>query len=294
MKPEPAPLDLHRIPDATVTTTVCLCFVGDDGESAIIWHIDDDVAVTPDTVRAASAALQRADAVLITFELPTSAVREAIGVSHSGGARVIVQPAPMLANPGCATSLPWDQVDVLVPNEAEARALLGDGQADRAVADGLASALAARLDVSTVVVTLGEAGCVAYEAGVTRRYPAPKAETVDTTGASDAFTATFAAHITAGAPEAEAIRAAQGAAAWAVGHPGGHKSMPRRVEAQPQRLLSVIVTGLPPSSVSLTLRPGAWELSPCHPAERAVGAALREDECAYGLVALGCGADRLR
>jgi sugar/nucleoside kinase (ribokinase family) len=33
-----------------VATTVCLSFVSDDGHSAIIWHIDDDVAVTPETV----------------------------------------------------------------------------------------------------------------------------------------------------------------------------------------------------------------------------------------------------
>jgi ribokinase len=212
---------------ARVATTVCLCFVGDDGESSIVWHIDDDVAVRGDTLRAALPTLQRADAVLITFELPVPAIREAIGAAHRCGARVIVQPAPLLADPAGAASLPWDQVDVLVPNEAEARALLGDDQVSREVpADGLASALAARLGMGSVVVTLGAAGCVAHALGMTRRYPAPKAETVDTTGASDAFTATFAAYITAGAPEAEAIQAAQSAAAWAVGHPGGCHSMP--------------------------------------------------------------------
>jgi ribokinase len=212
---------------AKVATTVCLCFVGDDGESTIVWHIDDDVAVTRDTVLAASSALQRADAVLITFELPVSTIREAIGAAHRCSARVIVQPAPLLADPAGATSLPWDQVDVLVPNEAEARALLGDSEVGRGVpADGLASALAARLGVGTVVVTLGAAGCVTHAAGVTQCHPAPKAKAVDTTGASDAFTATFAAHITTGAPEAEAIQAAQTAAVWTVGHPGGHKSMP--------------------------------------------------------------------
>ncbi|HVB43640.1 MAG TPA: PfkB family carbohydrate kinase [Streptosporangiaceae bacterium] len=212
-----------------VPTTVCLCFVSDDGESTIVWHIDEDVAVTRDTVRTASSTFQRADAVLITFELPVSAIREAIGAAHRCGARVIVQPAPVLADPAGALSLPWDQVDVLVPNEAEARALLGDDQVGRDVpADGLAIALAAGLGVGTVVVTLGAAGCVTHAVGVTRRYPAPKAEAVDTTSASDAFTATFAAHITSGASGADAIQAAQAAAAWAVGHIGGHESMPQQ------------------------------------------------------------------
>ena len=138
-----------------------------------------------------------------------------------------MQPAPVLADPAAAASLPWDQVDVLVPNEIEARALLNDGEGGRDLpADDLAGALAAELRVPTVVVTLGESGWSSHAAGVTRRYPAQKTVAVDTTGASDAFTATFAAHITAGASEADAIHAAQSAAAWAIRHPGGHESMP--------------------------------------------------------------------
>jgi pfkB family carbohydrate kinase len=46
-----------------VATTVCLCFVGDDGESSIVWHIDDDAAVTPRRCgprhRPCSARMQR-------------------------------------------------------------------------------------------------------------------------------------------------------------------------------------------------------------------------------------------
>jgi ribokinase len=118
-------------------------------------------------------------------------------------------------------------VDVLVPNETEARALLNDCRVGSDLPnDGLAEALASELAVPTVVVTLGESGCVIHAADVTRRYPGQKTEAVDTTGASDAFTATYTAHITAGAPEADAIQAAQSAAVWAIRHPGGHESMP--------------------------------------------------------------------
>jgi ribokinase len=212
---------------AKFATTVCLCLVGDDGEPSIVWHIDDDVAVTPETVRAASSAIQSADAVLLTFELPVSTIRETIGAAHRCGARVIVQPAPLLADPASAALLPWHQVDVLVPNEVEARALLDTGQVGRDLsADGLVGALTASLGVPTAVVTLGESGCVIHTAGVTRRYPAQKAKVVDATGASDAFTATFAAHITAGVLEDDAVRAAQSAAAWTIRHPGGHEAMP--------------------------------------------------------------------
>lgn len=214
-------------PRQNVATPVCACFVGAGGETSFVWHIDEDAAVTPGTVRAAGPAIKRADAVLMTFELPAESIAEAICAANRHGARVIVQPAPPLADPVAAASLPWCQVDVLVPNETEARALLTSDHAKRAVpADALASALSSALALPVVVVTLGESGCVVHAAGESRKYPAQKTAVVDSTGASDAFTATLAAHLTAGASEADAIHAAQSAAAWAIGHLGGHESMP--------------------------------------------------------------------
>jgi sugar/nucleoside kinase (ribokinase family) len=46
-------------------TPICICFVGDNGQTSFVWHIDDDLAVTPEIVRAAEPALWRADAVLL-------------------------------------------------------------------------------------------------------------------------------------------------------------------------------------------------------------------------------------
>lgn len=205
-------------------TSICLCLVGDEGESAILWHIDDAAAVLPDTVNAAAPAVERADAVLVTFEVPVPTVRAAIDASSSGDARVFVAPAPVLANPADAASLPWDQVDVLVPNEIEARALL-DANHD-VPAGELAGALSRELGVPTVAVTLGGSGCALHVSGLSRHYPAHQAVAVDTTGAGDAFTATFAAYLTAGASGPEAVDAAQAAAARAVQHAGGHDSRP--------------------------------------------------------------------
>lgn len=56
----------------------------------------------------------RADAVLLTFELPPSAIHETITVARRGGGLVFVQPAPVLAKSADAFSVSWDQVDVLV------------------------------------------------------------------------------------------------------------------------------------------------------------------------------------
>lgn len=157
--------------------------------------------------------------------MPVPAICETLTRARLAGARVFVQSAPSLADSSAAESLPWDQVDVLVPNEAEARALLG-GKADDLAARSLADALAALKDVPTVVVTLGESGCVAHSAGTSRWYP--KTIAVDTTGAGDAFMATFAAHLTSGAPVPDAVDVAQAAAAWAISRQGGHEYMPAK------------------------------------------------------------------
>jgi ribokinase len=209
-----------------MATTVCACFVGDEGDSAILWHIDDEVAVTPDTVQAAGAAFERADAALLTFEMPVSAIRETISIARGHSARVFVQPAPQLANRADAGLVPWDQVEVLVPNEEEARALLAGGE--DVLADELAQSLSCDLAVPTVVVTLGELGCVAHAAGVTRSYAAEQTVAVDTTGAGDAFMAVFTANIIAGVSDSDAISVAQASAAQAIRQTGGHESIRRQ------------------------------------------------------------------
>lgn len=136
----------------------------------------------------------------------------------------VVQPAPVLKDAAAAACMPWDDVDALVANEAEARALLADSEG-RLPVDRLAEALARRSHTRTVAVTLGAAGCVVYADGRSCRYPALGVVPVDTTGAGDAFVATFAAHLTAGAEVEDAVREGQSAAARVIVRPGAYESI---------------------------------------------------------------------
>ncbi len=213
---------------AGVPTTVCLVLVSDTGENSIVWHIDDAVAVTPETVRSAAAALDSADAVLITFEAAGEVIREAIVQASKRGSLVVVQPAPPLADPASARALPWDLADVVVCNEDEARALLASDDGGAADADGLPETLAHRTGARTVVITLGAAGAASWADGTSYRYPAHQAGAVlDTTGAGDAFAATFAARLATGVCLHDAVNAGQAAAALAIQQSGGSESMPR-------------------------------------------------------------------
>lgn len=205
-------------------TPICVCLIGDDGNKSFIWNIAEEVAVTPETVHSALPAIRHADAILITFEPPVSTIQKAIQTAHQHGSKVVVQPAPSLVNPTDAASLPWDWIDVLIPNETEARALLPDTPR---TGENLAAALAQAFAIPTVVVTLGAAGCIAHTTHGPCRYPAPETtDVIDATGASDAFAGALAAHLTAGASEPSAIRTALAAASWAIRHRGTHESMP--------------------------------------------------------------------
>jgi ribokinase len=210
-------------------TPVCMCIIGDEGETAFLWNIGEDVVARPETVRRAAAAIAEADTMLITFEVSSETIHHAIAIAHRSGSRVVVHPGPTNHDVD-HSALPWDHVDVLVPNEREARTLLGTrtstgpGEA-RA---NLARAVARRTGVSTVVVTLGEDGCAVDGPDLSAHFPADAdAQVADTMGASDAFTATLALRLTAGAPLAESVHEAQQAAAWTIGRRGGYESTPR-------------------------------------------------------------------
>ncbi|MFI6954889.1 PfkB family carbohydrate kinase [Nocardia sp. NPDC050408] len=221
--------DGMRIEDDIATGKVA-CFVGPDGETSFIYHISRELDLTSDDIRRSIGAIENADIVLLTFTAPDATVAQIAAVARENGAMVVLQPAP-----------PRDQVsfdtvrmaDVLVPNETEARALLAAASSDAASADAeslradlLPERLFELLGVPTIVVTLGAAGCAVHHQGRTELFEAHSASVVDTTGASDAFTAALAMGVVAGLPVSRAVQIGLSAAAHAVAHSGGHESMP--------------------------------------------------------------------
>ncbi|MFD7553484.1 carbohydrate kinase family protein [Streptomyces sp. NPDC059835] len=109
-------------------------------------------------------------------------------------------------------------VDVLLPNEDEARLLAGLPEP----AGVARAAVELSRRVPLVVVTLGAAGALVAERGrITAEVPAEPAEALDSTGAGDAFTGGFLAARLTGATPADAARAGCRAAARAVARLGG-------------------------------------------------------------------------
>ncbi|MFF4388916.1 MULTISPECIES: carbohydrate kinase family protein [unclassified Streptomyces] len=145
----------------------------------------------------------------------------ALRAARTRGVQVSVDPASAGFLAGLGPQRFLDAVagvDVLLPNEDEARLLAGLPEPT-----GVARAAAElSLRVPLVVVTRGAAGALIAERGrVTAEVRAEPVEAVDSTGAGDAFTGGFLAARLEGADPAEAARAGCRAAALAVTRPGG-------------------------------------------------------------------------
>jgi ribokinase len=190
---------------------------------AIVSVLDRNKELNAETVEQASAAIRSAALVACTLEAPAEAALAAFRLARAAGARTLLNPAPA---DGIGDEL-LSLVDVLVPNEHEAAALVGRS----APPAELASALAAKLPSGAVIVTAGVLGAfLAADARPVRHVPAPKAASVDTTGAGDAFIGALAARLQAGATLEQATAFAVRAASLSVERAGTMLAFPTAEE----------------------------------------------------------------
>ena len=118
-------------------------------------------------------------------------------------------------------------VDILTPNESEAKVLAGLSP----VAEVEPEAVARRLilsGVQQVVMTLGENGALIVTDESSIRVPAVCMSAVDTTGAGDAFNAGLATALACGTSLEEAVRFAAVTGGLAVTKEGVIPSLPSR------------------------------------------------------------------
>ncbi|MEN9204854.1 MAG: ribokinase [Thermostichales cyanobacterium BF4_bins_65] len=165
--------------------------------------------------------------VLLQLEIPLPVVEQVVRQAHSQGIPVLLNPAPVQELPAAV----WAGVKFLVVNEHEAAYLAGlptDTEGQALVA---ARQLRSRLSADgTVIVTLGERGCVwssPEREGYRAAYSVP---VVDTTAAGDAFCGAFAVGWLETGSLISALEMASAVAALSVTRPGAQPSLPTRLE----------------------------------------------------------------
>ena len=204
---------------------VALIIVNDDGENSIAVAPGANGKLLPRDMERFGGTIRSAGILVMQLETPIESVGAAIEIASRAGVTVILNPAP--AAPVPSEILPY--IDLLTPNEHEARVLTGIEVRDDSTARKAAAVLAGQ-GVKNVIITLGSQG--AYVAGGACRELVPgfTVRAVDTTGAGDVFNGSLAVALGEGKPLRDAVRFANAAAAISVTRLGAQPSIPTRDE----------------------------------------------------------------
>lgn len=208
-----------------VSSGVAPIFVDPEGQNRIIVVKGANDLLTAGDVDAAAPLLCKANAIVLQFEVPLRTVYYAAQFAKDRGIRCILNPAP-------AQPVDFEQVrgvEYFIPNESEAEAITGMPVHTAGDAKECARYLLAQ-GLRRVIITRGEHGCIlANEAGMEVVAPF-QVDSVDTTGAGDAFIGSFAVFLGEGLPEKEALQRASLYAALSTTKVGTQKSFWRREE----------------------------------------------------------------
>jgi ribokinase len=213
--------------DEEAASGVALIFVDAGGENAIAVASGANARLTAEDVARAEPRIAEADVLLLQLEVPMPVVLAAVEIAKRHGRRVLLNPAPAQAVPDALLR----QVDLLTPNETEAEMLLGRSDAGLAGVAATAQALRAR-GAGTVVVTMGKEGVFVVAEDGEYHVAGRRVQTVDTTGAGDAFSGALAYAWGSGRDFRVAIEFAIAASALSVTRAGAQSALPRHEEVE--------------------------------------------------------------
>jgi ribokinase len=192
------------------------------GNNSIALDPGANELLTPEDVAACDRAFEAAAVVLTQLEIPVVAAEAALSRGRASGAVTILNPAPVRPLPPSVLAL----VDVLTPNQTEAKVLAGRNPDAKAEPEDLARELL-RMGVKNVIMTLGEEGAMVVTQSSCKHIAAIRVSAVDTTGAGDAFNAGLATALARGETLESAAAFAVATGGLAVTKEGVIPSLPK-------------------------------------------------------------------
>jgi len=186
-----------------LSSGVAPIFVEPNGQNRILVVKGANDGVKPADVDDAATLLKSVDCIVLQFEIPVETVYYTIAFARKHRIRCILNPAP--AQPVDMAAL--EGLDYFVPNESEAETItrmpVKTIEDARRCAEKLLSG-----GIRRVIITLGANGSL-LASRVGAEHVAPFAvQSIDSTGAGDAFIGSFAVFLGEGVPEREAVRRA--------------------------------------------------------------------------------------
>ena len=206
-----------------LSSGVAPIFVDPNGQNRILVVKGANDALKPADVDAAAETLKTADCIVLQFEIPLETVYYTIQFARKHGIRCILNPAP--AQPVNLSAL--KDLDYFVPNESEAETISGYPVKNVADAKKCAEELLAG-GIRRVIITLGANGSFLASRDGSEQVPPFAVNSIDSTGAGDAFIGSFAVFLGEGVPEKEAVRRANLYAGLSTTGVGTQKSFFKR------------------------------------------------------------------
>ncbi len=204
-------------------TGVALVQVTEAGEKQIMVAPGANHALSVEDLNTALPFIQAARVVLLQLEIPQATVDAVVHHAHNAGAQVVLDPAPSRELPDDLLRL----VDVVKPNAGEAKSLTGIEVTDRDSARKAAQNLLEK-GLKVVAIQAGDQGDLLLWHEDELWLPRIEVESVDATGAGDAFAAALAVALAEGRPLTEAGPFANAAAALTTTKIGAQAALPRR------------------------------------------------------------------
>ena len=219
----------HVIRDPHESSGVAFILIDETGENMISVAPGANFKLTPEEVQANSEVIKNAKCLIVQMEIPIETIEEIFKIAEQGEVIKILNPAPL--KPISLSIL--NKIDIIIPNEGELlqlhsllklKELVGNSE-DRIIQ---ASKDISRFGIKTIITTLGNKGCILYDAADNRitEVPAFKVQAIDTVGAGDCFNGVVASKLCQGENILTSVKYATAAASIAITRQGAQASMP--------------------------------------------------------------------
>jgi ribokinase len=186
-----------------VSSGVAPIFVEPNGQNRIFVVKGANDELKAADVDAAEDLLKAVDCIVLQLEIPIETVYYTVGFARKHSIRCILNPAPGQPIDFKAVA----DLDYFVPNESEAETITGMPVKNLEDAKKCAERLLGH-GIRRVIITLGANGSLLAGKEGAEHLPAFPVQSIDSTGAGDAFIGSFAVFLAEGLPEREAVRRA--------------------------------------------------------------------------------------
>jgi ribokinase len=186
-----------------LSSGVAPIFVEPNGQNRILVVKGANDALKPADVDAAADMLKAVDCIVLQFEIPLETVYYTIAFARKHGIRCILNPAP--GQPVDMGEL--NGLEYFVPNESEAETITGIAVRNVDDARKCAEKLVGN-GIRRVIITLGSKGSLLAGRELSEHVSAFPVNSIDSTGAGDAFIGSFAVFLAEAPQELEAVRRA--------------------------------------------------------------------------------------